>query len=74
MRKNVRKVPNREGYVFTGWSPAVSETVAGDAVYTAQWEPIPIPQTGDGAPLLLWAALCLLSLVGMILLRRRTAL
>ena len=52
----------------------MSETVAGDAVYTAQWEPIPIPQTGDGAPLLLWAALCLLSLVGMILLRRRTAL
>ena len=67
-------VPNREGYVFTGWSPAVSETVAGDAVYTAQWEPLPIPQTGDGAPLPLWAALCMLSLVGMILLRRRTAL
>ena len=67
-------VPNREGYVFTGWSPAVSETVAGDAVYTAQWEPLPIPQTGDGAPLLLWAGLCMLSFVCMILLRRRTVL
>lgn len=31
-------IPVREGYVFTGWTPAVSETVIGDAVYTATWE------------------------------------
>ncbi len=29
----------REGYTFTGWSPAVTATVSGDAVYTAQWLP-----------------------------------
>lgn len=31
-------IPVREGYVFTGWTPVVSETVTGDAVYTANWE------------------------------------
>lgn len=29
--------PTREGYTFTGWSPAVADTVTGDAVYFAQW-------------------------------------
>ncbi|MCI5688657.1 MAG: InlB B-repeat-containing protein [Emergencia sp.] len=29
--------PSREGYTFTGWSPAVADTVTGDAVYVAQW-------------------------------------
>ena len=29
--------PTREGYTFTGWSPAVADTVTGDAVYVAQW-------------------------------------
>ena len=28
----------REGYIFTGWSPAVADKVTGNAVYTAQWE------------------------------------
>lgn len=30
--------PTREGYKFTGWSPAVTDTVIGDVTYTAQWE------------------------------------
>lgn len=29
--------PSRSGYTFTGWSPAVADTVTGDATYTAQW-------------------------------------
>lgn len=29
--------PKRAGYVFTGWDPAVAETVTGDVTYTAQW-------------------------------------
>lgn len=28
----------RDGYVFYGWTPAVADTVSGDAVYTATWE------------------------------------
>ena len=32
--------PSRAGYVFAGWSPKVSDTVSGDAVYVAQWEPV----------------------------------
>lgn len=30
--------PTRDGYKFTGWSPAVADTVTGNATYTAQWE------------------------------------
>ena len=31
--------PQRDGYRFTGWSPAVSSTMpAGDKTYTAQWK------------------------------------
>ncbi len=29
--------PHRSGYTFGGWSPQVSKTVSGDAVYTATW-------------------------------------
>ncbi len=29
--------PTRDGYVFAGWSPAISFIVADDATYTAQW-------------------------------------
>ena len=35
-------VPRRDGCIFKGWFPEVAETVTGDAVYTAQWEEIPI--------------------------------
>ena len=30
--------PTRKGYKFTGWSPAVTDTVTGNVTYTAQWE------------------------------------
>ena len=30
----------RRGYVFTGWRPAVSGTVTGDATYTATWRKV----------------------------------
>ena len=42
--------PTREGYVFAGWSPEVSETVTGNAVYTATWEKEKPQPTGDDAP------------------------
>ncbi|MBV1757007.1 MAG: InlB B-repeat-containing protein, partial [Dethiosulfatibacter sp.] len=29
--------PGQSGYTFTGWDPAVAQTVTGDATYTAQW-------------------------------------
>ena len=31
--------PFRTGYTFAWWSPAVTETVSGTVVYTAQWTP-----------------------------------
>ena len=31
--------PERQGYMFTGWDPAVAATVSGDATYTAIWQP-----------------------------------
>ena len=36
----------REGYVFTGWTPAVQETVSANAVYIATWEekPATVPE------------------------------
>ncbi len=37
--------PTRDGYKFTGWNPAVAETVTGNASYTAQWEKVIIPPT-----------------------------
>ena len=43
--------PERDGYEFKGWKPAVAETVAGDAVYEAVWEQNPedddVPKTTD---------------------------
>ena len=30
--------PARDGYKFTGWSPAVTDTVTSNVTYTAQWE------------------------------------
>ena len=38
-------MPTRDGYKFTGWNPAVAETVTGNATYTAQWEKVIIPPT-----------------------------
>ena len=30
--------PSRSGYTFTGWTPAVTDTVTGNVTYTAQWK------------------------------------
>ncbi len=80
--------PQRTGYTFVGWSPAVANTVTGNATYTARWneqeKPVPPvgpdssgqpPKTGDDSHLLLWAALMLLAGGGMVglLLRKRIA-
>ena len=32
--------PEREHYVFAGWTPAVTDTVSGDVTYTAVWTPV----------------------------------
>ena len=32
--------PTREGYMFTGWQPAVAEKVTETVTYTAQWTPV----------------------------------
>ena len=43
-------IPTREGYVFKGWSPEISEKVQSDAVYIALWEeedPLPTEPTED---------------------------
>ena len=37
--------PTREGYKFSGWTPAVTETVTGNATYTAVWEQLPPAET-----------------------------
>ena len=31
-------IPSRIGYTFTGWAPAVTDTVTGNVTYTAQWK------------------------------------
>ena len=33
----------REGYLFKGWDPLVSDTVTKDIVYVAQWEKKDVP-------------------------------
>ena len=37
--------PARDGYKFTGWSPAVTATVTSNATYTAQWEKLTSAET-----------------------------
>ena len=39
--------PARSGYVFAGWTPALSATVTADATYTATWAE---DANGDGIP------------------------
>ena len=49
--------PEREGYTFVGWNPAVTDTVKENVVYTAVWEKI--PETGDSSDLMLWFVIML---------------
>lgn len=67
-------VPTREGYVFKGWSPEVSERVTGNAYYTAIWEKAPVvPETGDAtpmAPLMVLFMLAVAALAGKVLLKK----
>ena len=37
--------PTRDGYKFTGWTPAVADTVTMNATYTAQWEKLTPAET-----------------------------
>ena len=37
--------PARDGYKFTGWTPAVSDIVTRNATYTAQWEKLTPAET-----------------------------
>ena len=37
--------PARDGYKFTGWTPAVADTVTRNATYTAQWEKLTHAET-----------------------------
>ena len=37
--------PEREGYVFAGWNPAVAAAVSGDVTYTATWK---VDRNGNG--------------------------
>ena len=41
-------IPSRSGYTFTGWAPAVTDTVTGDVTYTAQWKNNDNHTPGDG--------------------------
>ena len=40
--------PERDGYTFKGWNPAVASTVTEDVTYTAQWEELPDKPVDDG--------------------------
>lgn len=31
-------IPSRDGYIFTGWSPEITERVVSDVIYTAIWK------------------------------------
>lgn len=69
--------PARDGYKFTGWTPAVADTVTRNATYEATWKSdsattTPIdnkpstgettsPKTGDTSNIVLWAALLFVS-------------
>ena len=40
--------PSRSGYTFTGWTPAVTDTVTDNVTYTAQWKNNDNHTPGDG--------------------------
>ena len=53
--------PTRDGYIFKGWTPSVSENVTANVIYTAVWEKKAVPKTGGDSNLLLWAMLLVVS-------------
>ena len=42
--------PEREGYTFTRWDPAVAETVTADVTYTALWQEVQQEAQSDDQP------------------------
>ncbi len=42
--------PTKMGCVFAGWAPEVTETVEGNAVYAAQWQPVTLTAVGYDRP------------------------
>lgn len=42
--------PTREGYTFAGWNLELPETVNGNIVLTAKWDPIPVEPTEPSEP------------------------
>ncbi|MGN1334192.1 MAG: LPXTG cell wall anchor domain-containing protein [Anaerovoracaceae bacterium] len=69
-----KDAPKREGYVFKGWTPVVSERVTGNAYYEAIWEKAPVvPETGDTTSMALLIGLLMLAvaaLAGSIFLKK----
>ncbi|MBR3351521.1 MAG: InlB B-repeat-containing protein, partial [Erysipelotrichaceae bacterium] len=58
----IHEAPTREGYEFTHWEcskyyPGDEYTVTEDHTFTAQWNRVDVPQTGDANNVKLWLAL-----------------
>lgn len=64
--------PSRKSYAFTGWKPAVSETVTGTALYEAQWVRATNPKTGDESGIYFWMAALVISSGCLIILGRKS--
>lgn len=74
-------IPMKAGYTFKGWTGGkvtvptqmvkVTRAPGEDVTYTANWQLIQIPATGDGSQLLLWSAMLMLGAAGLMVIRRR---
>ena len=61
--------PKRSGYIFTGWSPKVTDTVTKDVTYVAQWKSTKngkdnVPKTGDSEIVMVLGSVLLFSFCG----------